>query len=102
MVEIAQGEMWWAELPAPSGDFDRLYSQKGDNLVYPVGRSAQCPGERAMDFGEHGFAEDQLMLSEHRLQEVGAESASRECGKDDVRVQRDPHDRLRRTSSSVR
>ena len=50
---------------------------------------------------EARLANQQPVLGEHKLEDVKAESPSRECGHQDVRVEKDPHETSSKTSSSV-
>ena len=66
------------------------------------GRKADPVSEDPSEFGEIDLTRQELMLRENKPEDVGAKAPGSEGADEDVRVEKNPHDTSRLTSSSVR
>ena len=79
-----------------------LRSKQGDDLHDHGGRQLDAPREHVTELSEHDFTPKELMLGQNRPQDIRAKAPGRKSGDQDVRVEEDPHEISRKTSSSVR
>ena len=63
---------------------------------------AKLAAQYLPEFDKYGLADDEVVLSQHRLEEISAQPARRQRAHDNVGVQRDSQETSRNTSSSVR
>lgn len=81
---------------------DGLTTQEGIHFIDGVGGYPELPAQDAAEFGEDGLAHDQLVFGKSSLEDIGAESPSRDRTDQDVGVKGDLHETSRKTSSSVK
>ena len=84
------------------GDYRPFTTQKGSYLVDGVSGNAQLLAERAVQFIQHGCTDNQLVLSQHDVEDVCAQSSGRKRTHEYVGIESDLHETSLNTSSSVR
>ena len=58
--------------------------------------------ENPFQFLKHRLTRQQLVVVNHALQQFAAEASCRDAACKDVRIEENPHETLRKTSSSVK
>jgi len=83
-------------------DDDSLGPKESTDVFRCVARHLEFRSEDPVEFTQDGLAENQLMVGEDQVQDIGTETPSGEGTDENVRVESDSHDTSRKMSSSVR
>ena len=81
---------------------DLVGAQKRFHLIDPLGWKSELGCQHPPEFRQDDFANNEVVFGNDTAQQIGTDSASGNSTHQDVRVEEDPHETSRNTSSSVR
>lgn len=83
-------------------DDDRLTPKERYDCLDGGGGEPELAAQDVLEFSEYRVANDEIVLGQDRLEEIGTKPTRGQCADDHVGVQRNSQDTSRNTSSSVR
>ena len=98
VVDVTQSQ---TKMPPRPGD-DLMVAQQVFDFGDDSGRHVDSLEQSPLEFGQHDFARDEVMLDKDVPQQIRANSTARERADEHVCIEEYPHDTAAKTSSSVR
>lgn len=82
-------------------DLRCLAGDEIDNLGRPNDGKLDLCTQRLLKFAKHVSPKNQVVVQQHQFEDLRTQSSCGERAHQDIRIEKDPHERMRNTSSSV-